>query len=306
MRELCNVDGRVQPLERATVPVMDRGFLFGDSVYEVVRTHDGVPFAWPEHLARLKSSAAALRLDIGLPDDVLARRVRDTIEAARSDDGGEAYVRVIVTRGVGTAPSIDIGCAPGPSRCLILVRALPAAPIRPAKLALVERLRVDRRALDPAIKSGNYLNNVLALAEAKARGADDCIMLNAAGHVTEASTANLFVVTAGIVRTPPLSAGILAGVTRALVLDVCRLENIDALEQDLTPVDLRSADQMFLSSTLRDVWPVAELDGHAVGGGKGLGETTTARIADAMRDRISHAMRDVYAPAWEAATAPPP
>lgn len=302
MRELCNVDGRILPLEQATIPVMDRGFLFGDSVYEVVRTYDGVPFAWPEHLERLRASAAAMYLDLGIADDVLVRRIDETVRAARGDEPTEAYVRIVVTRGIGTAPSIDLACAPGPSCCLVLVRAAPSAPDRPARLARVERLRVDRRALDPAVKSGNYLNSVLALAEAKARGCDDCIMLNTAGHVTEASTANLFVVTGGGVRTPPLTAGILAGVTRAHVLEVCRTEGIAAREEDLTPADLRRADAIFLSSTLRDVWPVAELDGRPVGGSGDGG--TTARIADALHRRITHTMRAVYAPRWRAIVGP--
>lgn len=304
MLELCNVDGRIVPLHQAMVPVMDRGFLFGDSVYEVFRTCGGVPFAWPEHLERLRTSAAGLRLPIELTDRELARRVRATLEAAGA--GSEpAYVRIVVTRGVGSAPSIDLACAPGPSRCLILVRPAPPAPTRAARVAIVDRLRLDRRALDPALKSGNYLNNVLALAEAKALGADDCIMLNAQGHVTEASTSNVFVVTGATVRTPPLSAGILAGVTRAHVLEVCRRADIAAEEVDLTAHDLHAADEMFLSSTLRDAWPVAELDGRAVGRRppQTAGPTTT-RIAAALHDRIARSMRDVYGPRWAEITSP--
>src|SRR5690606_6746215 len=111
MNELCNIDGCIVARERATVPVMDRGFLFGDSVYEVMRTHAGVPFAWPEHLARLRASADGLGFPPGPDDDVLVDRIAATLAEARPGPGEEAYIRVIVTRGDGTAPSIDLAYA---------------------------------------------------------------------------------------------------------------------------------------------------------------------------------------------------
>jgi len=301
MPELCNVDGRIVPLAEATVPIMDRGFLFGDSVYEVLRTYDGVPFAWPEHLERLRASAAGLRLPVPIGDDELVRRIRTTLAMARAGAAGELYVRVIVTRGLGATPSIDLAQATGPARCLVLVRPLPPLPAAPAELVIVDRLRIDRRALDPALKTGNYLNSVLALAEAKARGADDGIMLNAAGHVTEASTSNVFLVAEGTVRTPSLATGILAGVTRAQVLDLCRDQGIPVCESDLTAADLRAADEMFLSSTLREVWPVRSLDGRTVGYGAAVtaaGGPLTARIAAGLRARIASVMASNYAPRW--------
>lgn len=300
MLELCNVGGRIVPLQEATIPVMDRGFLFGDSVYEVVRTHDGVPFAWPEHLARLRASAAGLRIDIGLDDREILRRMRATLDAARTNDDKQAYVRIVVTRGSGSMPSIDLAHAPGPALCVIVVRAAPPPPTRPARLAIVERLRVDRRALDPALKSGNYLNNVLALDEAKRRGADDCLMLNSTGHVTEASTSNVFAVLDGTVYTPPLSAGILPGVTRAHLLELCRSESIAVAEQDLTADDLRRADEVFLSSTLRDVWPVSMVDEHKIGR-SAIGALTT-RIATAFVDFCERLTDEIYEPRWQALT----
>ncbi len=300
MLELCNVDGRISPLRAATVPVMDRGFLFGDSVYEVARTRRGVPFAWREHMERLEASAAALAIPLAPPPDELARRVHATLAAAHEPGDREAYVRVIVTRGTGSAPNIDVASAPGPSRCVLIVRAAPAPPTHGAHLALVDRLRVDRRALDPAIKSGNYLNNVLGLMEARTAGADDCVFLNAAGELTEASTSNVFVVRRGEVITPPLRAGILAGITRRLVLEVCAREGIGAHERPVTGDELRSADEVFLSSTLRDIWPVVTLDGTALRpGGQ---DSVVARLCRAFETYCEELLVTRYAPGWAALT----
>jgi branched-chain amino acid aminotransferase len=296
MRELCNVDGRIVPQNEATVPVLDRGFLFGDSVYEVMRTYAGVPFAWPEHLARLRASAAGLLLPLTLSDGDILGRMRATLEAAREPaDRHEAYVRIIITRGVGTAPNIDLAYAPGPAACLIMVRPAPAMPTA-VRLAVIDRLRVDRRALDPALKSGNYLNNVLGLHEAKAQGADDCVMVNHDGFVTEASTSNVFVVAGGVVRTPPLTAGILAGVTRGLVLAVCQREKVRVEEANFTAAALRRADEVFVSSTLRDVLPVTAIDGTPIGAGTLGPLTSRLRTAYARYAAELAATRD--APRW--------
>lgn len=276
MTNLCNLDGVILDAAEARIPVLDRGFLFGDSVYEVMRTVGAVPFAWPEHLARLRASARGLRLPLDLDDAEVMRRVVATLEAA---GGGDSYVRIIATRGTGTAPNIDLGYAPGPPRWVILVRPLTAISGLSARLCIIDRLRVDRRALDPALKSGNYLNNVLGLAEAKDAGATDCVMLNTAGFVTEASTSNLFVVRGGRLATPPLTAGILAGVTRALLIAYCRDRGIVVDEQDLTAADLRNADELFLTSTLRDIGPVTHLDGRALHGG-GPGPFTQGLAAE--------------------------
>ena len=157
---LCNIDGQIVPEAEAMVPVLDRGFLFGDSVYEVLRTRDGIPFTWSEHLARLRSSAEGIQLDLQLDDRELMRRVVETLKAAmrQREPSEECYIRIVVTRGTGTAPNIGMQFAPGPNRTLLIVRPQPDASGKPTRLALIPRLRNDRRALDPAIKSGNYLN----------------------------------------------------------------------------------------------------------------------------------------------------
>jgi branched-chain amino acid aminotransferase len=265
MTDLCNLDGAIVGEADAAIPVLDRGFLFGDSVYEVLRTRGGHLFAWQEHLGRLRTSARGIALEPDLDDAAILRRIDATLRAAGN---AESYVRVILTRGTGTAPNIDLAYAPGPPRWIVLVRNLPPHAAAPVRLQLVGRLRNDPRALDPAVKSGNYLNNLLGLREAKAMGATDCLFLNAGGHVTEASTANLFARHGARVRTPPLAAGILAGVTRALLLEHLRARGDDVAETDLTPADLHDADELFLTSTLRDLASVTHLDGRPVADGR--------------------------------------
>jgi branched-chain amino acid aminotransferase len=292
MTNFCNLDGAILREDEARIPVLDRGFLFGDSVYEVIRTRGGVPFAWQEHLDRLRLSAAGLALPLDLTDAALMSRVQATVAQAGFVD---SYIRIIVTRGTGSAPNIDLACATGKPRWVIMVRELPAGASKPAHLAIVDRLRTDRRALDPALKSGNYLNNVLGLAEAKAAGATDCLFLNAAGFVTEASTANFFLVKHGVICTPPLTSGILAGITRSLLLAFCRDRGHRVVEQDLTAADVHAADELFLTSTLRDVMPVAQLDGAPFHGG-----TVGPFTATLQRDWLAHCLqlvRDQHGPA---------
>ncbi len=293
MANLCNLDGVIVPEARAHVPVLDRGFLFGDSIYEVVRTAGAVPFAWPEHFARLRESAAGLLMELDVDEREIAGRVRDTLAAAELT---EAYVRIIVTRGTATAPNIGLATATGPLTWVVMVRELPAGRGLPARLHIVDRLRNDRRALDPATKSGNYLNSVLGLAEAQAAGATDCLMANAQGFVTEASTANLFAFLDGQWCTPPLADGLLAGVTRRLVLDCLAQSGEPAAERQLTPADVRRAEDLCLTSTLRDVAAVTHLDGDAIHGGEpgAAAQALAARFEAYAAERFEQR----YTPAW--------
>lgn len=295
MVNLCNLDGRIVPEAEARIPVLDRGFLFGDSIYEVVRTVGGVPFGWSEHWARLRASAAGVRMTLDLDEPTIARRVAATVAAA---DHGDSYVRIVVTRGVGSAPNIDLAYAVNPPCWIVMVRPLPDLSGKPARLCVVERLRNDRRALDPATKSGNYLNNVLALAEAKDRGATDCLMLNGDGNVTEASTSNVFARIDGTWRTPPLDAGILAGVTRALLLDFLPACGERVAEANFTALDLARAEEVFLSSSLRDLAPVTHVDGRPLHGG--APGPSTVRLLAAWKPHADRLLRERYAPAWRA------
>ena len=293
MANLCNVDGLVVPEADARIPVLDRGFLFGDSCYEVVRTVADIPFGWPEHWARLCMSAEAIQMRLDLDEATIARRIAGTLAAAAH---GDSYVRLIVTRGTAEAPNIDFAYAPGPPRWVVIVRPLVAMTGKPSRLWIVDRLRNDRRALDPATKSGNYLNNVLGLAEAKARGATDCVMRNGAGFITEASTSNLLAPIDGVWCTPPLDAGILAGVTRAHLLEFLPRQGERVEERPLTASDLQEADELFLSSSLRDIAPVTHLDGRALHGGHA--GSVSMRLLPQFAAFQAQRLRERYAPAW--------
>ena len=272
---MVNVDGAIVPGERAAVSLFDRSFLYGDSVYETIRAYGGVPFALGEHLARLYNSMRRLRITPNVERDTIEARIEGTLAAAKVRD---AYIRVIVSRGngeeFGLASSLD---NPGP--VFVLVKAYKAPPREWYEQGISTMIpvvrRVGKEALDPAIKSGNYLNSILAMLEAKEAGADDAILLNAAGMVTEATTSSLFAVIDGSVVTPPLSAGILDGITRRHLLAALREAGKPATELNLTEADLKRADELFITSTLKEVVPIRTLDG-APTMGKSPGPVTQA------------------------------
>ncbi len=268
MTVMFHIDGRILPEEEARVPAMDRGFLFGDGVYEVLRTRKGRLFRPDLHLARLRKSASRIRIPMPWPDEELLARVRETIEAAGNE---ESYVRVILTRGTGRLPNIDpVHAAPDPN-LVILVRPLelptPEEYARGASAWVVETLRNDRRAMDPAIKSGNYLNNILGLMEARDHGAEVALFLNAEGCLTEAPTSNVWIVRGGEILTPPPEAGILLGITRGLLLEMGRKQGLPVAERRIDRTQLFGADEIFLTSTLKDILPVTILNGRPVGEG---------------------------------------
>jgi branched-chain amino acid aminotransferase len=255
------IDGEVGDEHGARISVFDRGFLYGDSVYEVTRTSGGRPVDLPRHLERLARSAAAIGM--ACPGDV-EDAVAQTLAAAANPD---SYVRVIVTRGGG-----DIGLDPALAdrpRLIVIVRPLvlppPEAYARGVDVAIVEVRRNPRRALDPAVKSGNYLNNILALAEAKKRGgAHESIMLNPEGQLVEGSSSNVFVARGGRLATPAFEDGLLDGITRRRVLELCAEAGIAAAEEHLAAADLRDAGEAFLTSSIRGILPIARVDGAAL------------------------------------------
>ena len=259
------LDGRIVDEAGAVVSVFDRGFLYGDSVYEVVRTSGGRAVDLRRHLDRLERSAEAIGLELP-PRAEIARAIDETLVSAANAD---SYVRMIVTRGSG-----EIGLDPAlADRPLLLVIIKPLVLPAPrlyeegVDVALVEVRRNPRRSLDPAVKSGNYLNNILGLRQAKARGAYECVMQNAEGWIVEGSTSNLFVVRGGELLTPALTDGLLEGITRGRVMEIAAAEGHVARETHLGPEDLRAAREAFLTSSLRGVLPVTRVDGVAVGDG---------------------------------------
>jgi branched-chain amino acid aminotransferase len=255
---LCNVEGKLVPPEQAMVPVLDRGFLYGDSVYEVVRTYGGRPFELERHMLRMERTADRIGLSLP-PRAEIERELARTLEAAGNP---ESYARIVITRGegqFGLAPQL----AQGLHRLVIIVRPLQTPPeetyARGIEMAIAKTRRNSPQALDPALKTGNYLNNILALREAVSAGADDAILLDLSGRVTEGTTSNVFFVQRGVVVTPPLALGMLEGITRAVVIEVARDEGLLVREEPHGPEALAAADEVFVSSTLREIMPVTRL-----------------------------------------------
>ena len=258
MSILCNIEGRLLPPEQALVPVLDRGFLYGDSVYEVVRTYGGRVFALDRHLDRMQKTAD--RIGLLLPERAqIERELQRTLAAAGNP---ESYARIIVTRGegkFGLSPHLAQGCA----RLVFIVKPLEvpaeAQYAQGLKVAIVRTRRNPPQSLDPALKTGNYLNNILALRESHEAQADDAVLLDLDGHVTEASTSNIFFARGGVLVTPPLRLGMLEGVTRGLLIEVARAEQLMVREEPHGAEALAEADEVFLTSTLREVMPVTRL-----------------------------------------------
>lgn len=267
MEELINVNGRITPTAQAAVSPLDRGFLYGDSVYETIRTYGETPFRLDAHLDRLRRSAER----VGIPYERTPVRIEDEVSRTLRDaGGGDAAIRIILSRGVGPV-NYDTSEVGDPT-CVIHVRPFPHPPARHLSegidVAVVGVVRNSVYALDPAIKSSNLLNNFMAWAEARRLRADEPILLNGAGQITEGASSNVFLVKEQRLLTPPLEAGILQGITRDLVLDLARRAAIEAAEQPLRPEDLRHADEVFITSTLRGILPVKRCDGWPIREGR--------------------------------------
>ncbi|MGH9749517.1 MAG: aminotransferase class IV [Candidatus Polarisedimenticolia bacterium] len=267
MPERINVNGRLTAAAEATVSPLDRGFLFGDSVYETVRAPGGVAFRLQAHLERLRRSADRLQIPRdAAPVDIEAETLR-TVAAAGEPD---AAVRIVLSRGPGPIGYATEDC--GPPTVVVLVRPRPALPAgwreEGVDVAIVSVRRNAPAALDPAIKASNLLNNLLAWQEARRLRAFEPILLNEAGNVAEGATSNLFAVRAGRLLTPPLEDGLLEGITRGIVLDLARRQGGDALEVSFGPDDLRGADEAFLTSTLKGIVPVRRCDGWPIRHGR--------------------------------------
>jgi branched-chain amino acid aminotransferase len=276
----ASVNGIVVPAEEARVPVLDNGFAFGDSVYEVLRTYGGLAFEPGRHFRRLRASATRLGFSVPADDAALLAQVDGLLARAGK---GESYIRIIVSRGLGDC-SYHFEKVRGPTVVMI---QKPLAPY-PAwhyedgiRVAAVGVRRNHPRALDPAIKSSNLLNNILAVREAQARGAEEPVLLNQEGFLAEGASTNVFLVREGALLTPPLSAGILAGITRQVVLELAPGLGIPSGEGPLHLDDLLAADEAFMTSTTREVVPVREVDETPIG--KGRPGPLTRRVIAAFR-----------------------
>ena len=265
MTTRINLNGEIH--QDAHISVFDHGFLFGDSVYEVISTHHGQLCFVNEHLKRLKSSAHAISLEIPLTDEQIIREIHKTVEAAGNP---ESYIRIIVTRGVGEM-DIDPETCTDPN-VLIFVKSVLQYPEENYKnginVALVSVKRNPKEALNPEIKTGNYLNNVLAKVEARKAGAADALMLNPTGQLTECTTSNFFFVRDQRLMTPSLNCGILSGITREVVLRLARENGVLVEEGEWPPDVLQNAGEAFITGTVKMVMPVTSLDGRPIGSGK--------------------------------------
>ena len=254
------LDGRILPLVRARVPVFDRGLLFGDGIYETLRSYGGRRFREADHFHRLAASARRLGFRLPVSAAMLAREVTRTLAANRLRD---ARIRIVVTRG-GGRPDLSAVTATRPTR---LVYALPYAPpsavtYRDGVRAIISTVvRNDRRSVDPAIKTTSLLNSLFAARGAARAGAREAIMLNPQGFVTEAASANVFWVKDGVLCTPSLDCGILEGVTRGVVLGLARRLGIPVRESRFRPAALERADEAFVTASTIEILPLASL-GH--------------------------------------------
>ncbi len=254
---LTNLNGQVS--ETAQISVLDRGFLYGDSVYEVIRTFRGRHFGLKEHLARLRQSANYLYMTVPWTDAKIQAEVEKTLAQA---SWLESYIRVVVTRGTESVIALQPSAELQPNLLIVVSAIAPEPILSEAGLYLVipKRIRNNKNALDPAAKTGNYLNNILALLEAQQMGADDALLLNAEGEITEATTSNFWMVKDNVVFTPPAEVGILQGITRTFIFQILEQHKIPYQEKILMPADLDSIQEAFLSSSVRLLMPVRQIN----------------------------------------------
>ena len=261
------IDGKFCSERDAKVSVFDHGLLYGDGVFEGIRAYNGRVFKLKEHIDRLFYSAKAILLDIPMTHAEVMKATVDTIRANKLRD---CYVRLVVTRGVGTLGLNPRSCK-NPSVIIIAGKIQVYPPelyARGMEIVTVPTVRNLHSAVNPAIKSLNYLNNILAKIEANNAGVEEAVMLNAEGYVAEGTADNLFIIKNGALYTPPLYAGALYGITRGTVMEIAELAGVKVAEQNLTRYDLFNADECFLTGTGAEIMPVIKIDGRVIGTGK--------------------------------------
>ena len=261
------IDGKYYDQKNAKISVFDHGLLYGDGIFEGIRAYNGRVFKLTEHIDRLFYSAKAILLKIPLSHGEIVRAVVETCRRNKLRDG---YVRLLVTRGAGTLGLNPNRCK-NPSIIIIAdkIQLYPAELYeRGMEIVTVPTTRNLHSALNPAIKSLNYLNNILAKIEANNAGCEEAIMLNAEGFVSECTGDNIVIVKAGQMLTPPLSAGALYGITRGVVIELAREEGLTVAEPNLTRYDLFNADECFLTGTGAELIPIVKIDGRVIGAGK--------------------------------------
>jgi len=275
MPRIIFMNDRLVPEEEAKVSVFDHGLLYGDGVFEGLRSYSGRVFRLDAHLDRLWASARAIALEIPLAKDVVAQAVNDTLAANKLIDG---YVRLVITRGAGSL-GLDPSRTKNP-QVIVIADTISLYPRefyeKGLRIVTAATQRVHSAALSPRIKSLNYLNNIMAKLEGLQAGCVEALMLNHKGEVAECTGDNVFVIRSGSLLTPPPDAGILEGITRGAVMDLAHAAGIACHEATLTRYDLYTADECFLTGTAAEVIPVVEIDGRKVG--SGIPGPITARL----------------------------
>ncbi len=274
---MTNIDGKITPSNEASIPVLDRGFLYGDSVYEVFRTYRGIPLFIEAHFDRLENSAQLVQMSISQSREELTNEIKRTVRSTGATPDDNVYVRYQITRGEGPIdlhPDKDLK-----TRYVIIVTQLRDWNPKHYSIGMSMAIPSIRRnpvdALDPNIKGGNYLNNVIAVMQARKRGADESLILNAEGYVTEASNSNVWFVINGEVVTP--GTGNLRGLTKAAILEGCAERGVNACERQIHSDELGSATECFVTSATREVMPVYCLelaDGRFLDFPRGGGDRT--------------------------------
>lgn len=263
---LVYIDGKFYPKSEAKISVFDHGLLYGDGVFEGIRVYDGVIFLLKEHIDRLYNSAKFIKLNIPISKEEMIAAV---VEAVKRNRAKNSYIRLVVTRGMG-----DLGLDPRkcskPSIIIIVeqIQLVGGAAKEKGVSAIIASTRRDSvSATTHEVKSLNYLNSILAKLEAIEAGADMAIMLDSRGFVSEAEAANLFIVRDGIIATPPTTAGILDGVTRRRIIRLIRELGMEIVERDITPFELITATEVFLTGTGAEILPVVKINGIQIGDG---------------------------------------
>lgn len=290
MSQVVMINGQLVPPKEASVSVFDRGFLYGDSVFETLRTYNGVPFRMDLHMERLAWSAERVLIPLPVTLESLALEIEAAVRAA---DNPDSYVRVVVTRGTADTLGLDPALSIHPTRVVLV------GPLHPphqeayqngVSVITYRTARVSDQTVASGAKVGNYLVAVLAMHEAKQKGAVEALILDGVGRVLEGATSNVFAVRSGTLATPPLDLGILPGITRRVVMELAVQLGLVVHEQPIGLAELLDAEEVFISSSIREVLPVVAVDERKIAQGT-PGQITQRLMAafhELTRNQASH------------------
>jgi len=260
---VCWIDGKLVAESEAKISIFDHGLLYGDGVFEGIRFYNNQAFRLDNHLDRLVDSAKAIALTLPYTKNEFVMAINNVIQEFELDNG---YVRLVITRGKGSLGINPASCQKSSSFIIADKSSFVDKQVleRGAKLIIASTRRLAADGLDPRIKSLNYLNHILARMEATQAQADEAILLNAQGNVTEGSTDNIFIIKNNKIITPPISDGALDGITRGIIFEIADEQGYHCEEKTLSPYDLYTADECFLTGTAMELLPVSEIDGRSL------------------------------------------